>query len=172
MIAVALVGAVSFGLLPIVFRQLEEFVNRLPAWLAAAQQQVTNLPFGAGLIHPLIGVDCQYENLHISFAQRRLAESNNWGFRSNTSANESQNRSLEGLTKPLDRGMNQPCPLVAPSPLLSLVPCWLSKTFGYDDTGRFSFRKRGSRRRCQRVGVGVRVGEACRRHSVSKRSLP
>ncbi len=42
-IAVALVGAVSFGLLPIVFRQLEEFVNRLPAWLAAAQQQVTNL---------------------------------------------------------------------------------------------------------------------------------
>jgi predicted PurR-regulated permease PerM len=42
-IAVALVGAVSFGLLPIVFRQLEEFVNRLPAWLTAAQQQVTNL---------------------------------------------------------------------------------------------------------------------------------
>jgi predicted PurR-regulated permease PerM len=42
-IAVALVGAVSFGLLPIVFRQLEEFVNRLPAWLSAAQQQVTNL---------------------------------------------------------------------------------------------------------------------------------
>ncbi len=42
-IAVALVGVVSFGLLPIVFRQLEEFVNRLPAWLTAAQQQVTNL---------------------------------------------------------------------------------------------------------------------------------
>jgi predicted PurR-regulated permease PerM len=41
-IAVALVGAVSFGLLPIVFRQLEEFVNRLPAWLSAAQQQVAN----------------------------------------------------------------------------------------------------------------------------------
>ena len=42
-IAVALVGAVSFGLLPIVFRQLEEFVNRLPAWLTAVQQQVSNL---------------------------------------------------------------------------------------------------------------------------------
>jgi predicted PurR-regulated permease PerM len=42
-IAVALVGAVSFGLLPIVFRQLEEFINRLPAWLTAAQQQITNL---------------------------------------------------------------------------------------------------------------------------------
>jgi predicted PurR-regulated permease PerM len=42
-IAVALVGAVSFGLLPIVFQQLEEFVTRLPAWLAAAQQQITNL---------------------------------------------------------------------------------------------------------------------------------
>jgi predicted PurR-regulated permease PerM len=42
-IAIALVGAVSFGLLPIVFRQLEEFVNRLPAWLTAAQQQVSDL---------------------------------------------------------------------------------------------------------------------------------
>ncbi len=42
-IAVAVVGAVSFGLLPIVFRQLEEFVNRLPTWLTAAQQQVVNL---------------------------------------------------------------------------------------------------------------------------------
>jgi predicted PurR-regulated permease PerM len=42
-VAIALVGAIGFGLLPIVFRQLEEFVNRLPAWLAAAQQQVSNL---------------------------------------------------------------------------------------------------------------------------------
>jgi predicted PurR-regulated permease PerM len=42
-IAIALVGAVSFGLLPIVFRQLEEFVNRLPAWLSAVQQQIINL---------------------------------------------------------------------------------------------------------------------------------
>ncbi len=42
-IAIVLVGAVGFGLLPIVFRQLEEFVNRLPAWFAAAQQQVSNL---------------------------------------------------------------------------------------------------------------------------------
>jgi predicted PurR-regulated permease PerM len=42
-IAVALLSAVSFGLLPIVFRQLEEFVNRLPAWLTAAQEQAVNL---------------------------------------------------------------------------------------------------------------------------------
>ncbi|PSB56191.1 AI-2E family transporter [Chamaesiphon polymorphus] len=42
-IAIALVGAVGFGLLPLVFQQLEEFVNRLPAWLTAAQQQVANL---------------------------------------------------------------------------------------------------------------------------------
>ncbi len=42
-IAIALMGAIGFGLLPIVFRQLEEFVNRLPAWLTAARQQVSNL---------------------------------------------------------------------------------------------------------------------------------
>ncbi|WP_232432090.1 AI-2E family transporter [Chamaesiphon minutus] len=42
-IAIALVGAVGFGLLPIVFQQLQEFVNRLPAWLTAAQQQVDSL---------------------------------------------------------------------------------------------------------------------------------
>ena len=42
-IAIVLVGTISFGLLPIVFRQLEEFVNRLPAWLTAAQEQVANL---------------------------------------------------------------------------------------------------------------------------------
>lgn len=42
-VAIALVGAIGFGLLPIVFRQLEEFVNRLPAWLAAAQEQVVDL---------------------------------------------------------------------------------------------------------------------------------
>jgi predicted PurR-regulated permease PerM len=42
-VAIALVGAIGFGLLPIVFRQLEEFVNRLPAWLTAAQQQVAIL---------------------------------------------------------------------------------------------------------------------------------
>jgi predicted PurR-regulated permease PerM len=42
-VAIALVGAIGFGLLPIVFQQLEEFVNRLPAWLAAAQEQVSNL---------------------------------------------------------------------------------------------------------------------------------
>jgi predicted PurR-regulated permease PerM len=42
-IAIVLVGAIGFGLIPTVFQQLEEFVNRLPAWLAAAQQQVTNL---------------------------------------------------------------------------------------------------------------------------------
>lgn len=42
-VAAALMGAVSFGLLPIIFRQLEEFVTRLPAWLTAAQQQVSNL---------------------------------------------------------------------------------------------------------------------------------
>jgi predicted PurR-regulated permease PerM len=42
-IAIVLVGAIGFGLLPIVFRQLEEFVNRLPAWLTAAQQQASNL---------------------------------------------------------------------------------------------------------------------------------
>ncbi len=42
-LAIVLVGAVGFGLLPIVFRQLEEFVNRLPAWLTAAQQQVSDL---------------------------------------------------------------------------------------------------------------------------------
>ena len=42
-IAILLVGAIGFGLLPIVFRQLEEFVNRLPAWLTAAQEQVANL---------------------------------------------------------------------------------------------------------------------------------
>jgi predicted PurR-regulated permease PerM len=50
-IAIALMGAIlqgrgyanGFGLLPIVFRQLEEFVNRLPAWLTAAQEQVANL---------------------------------------------------------------------------------------------------------------------------------
>jgi predicted PurR-regulated permease PerM len=42
-IAILLVGAIGFGLLPIVFRQLEEFVNRLPAWLTAAQEQVSNL---------------------------------------------------------------------------------------------------------------------------------
>ncbi len=41
--AIVLVGAIGFGLLPIVFRQLEEFVNRLPAWLTAAQAQVVNL---------------------------------------------------------------------------------------------------------------------------------
>jgi predicted PurR-regulated permease PerM len=42
-VAIALVGAIGFGLLPIVFRQLEEFANRLPAWLTVAQQQVANL---------------------------------------------------------------------------------------------------------------------------------
>ncbi|WP_310489011.1 AI-2E family transporter [Chamaesiphon sp. VAR_69_metabat_338] len=42
-IAVALMGAISFGLLPIAIRQLEEFVNRLPAWIAAAQAQVTDI---------------------------------------------------------------------------------------------------------------------------------
>ena len=42
-IAIVLVGTISFGLLPIVFRQLEEFVNRLPAWLTAAQEQVSQI---------------------------------------------------------------------------------------------------------------------------------
>ena len=41
--AIVLVGTISFGLLPIVFRQLEEFVNRLPAWLTAAQEQVSQI---------------------------------------------------------------------------------------------------------------------------------
>jgi predicted PurR-regulated permease PerM len=42
-IAIVLIGAIGVGLLPIVFQQLEDFVSRLPAWLAAAQQQVANL---------------------------------------------------------------------------------------------------------------------------------
>ena len=42
-VTIALVGAIGFGLLPSVFRQLEEFVNRLPAWLTVAQQQVSQL---------------------------------------------------------------------------------------------------------------------------------
>ena len=42
-IAIFLVGAIGFGLLPIVFQQLEEFVSRVPDWLTAAQEQVTNL---------------------------------------------------------------------------------------------------------------------------------
>jgi predicted PurR-regulated permease PerM len=42
MLAIVLVGLLSFGLLPIAFRQLEEFGNRLPAWLRAAQQQLLN----------------------------------------------------------------------------------------------------------------------------------
>jgi predicted PurR-regulated permease PerM len=42
-LAIVFVGVLSFGLLPIVVKQLEEFINRLPAWLSAAQQQVINL---------------------------------------------------------------------------------------------------------------------------------
>ena len=49
-VAIALVGAIGFGLLPIVFRQLEEFVNRLPAWLTAAQEQV-DFAFGLWVAH-------------------------------------------------------------------------------------------------------------------------
>jgi predicted PurR-regulated permease PerM len=42
LLAIILVGLLSFGLLPIAFRQLEEFGSRLPAWLRAAQQQLLN----------------------------------------------------------------------------------------------------------------------------------
>lgn len=42
LLAFVFVGVLSLGLLPIVFQQLQEFVNRLPAWLEEAQQQVPN----------------------------------------------------------------------------------------------------------------------------------
>ncbi|NJL09952.1 MAG: AI-2E family transporter [Calothrix sp. SM1_7_51] len=42
-LALVLLGVLSLGLLPIVFQQLQEFGNRLPAWLEEAQRQVPNL---------------------------------------------------------------------------------------------------------------------------------
>lgn len=42
-LAIVLVGILSLGLLPIMFQQLDEFGNRLPAWLEEAQQQISNL---------------------------------------------------------------------------------------------------------------------------------
>jgi predicted PurR-regulated permease PerM len=42
-LAIVLVGVLSLWLLPIVFQQLDEFVNHLPVWLQAAQQQIPKL---------------------------------------------------------------------------------------------------------------------------------
>lgn len=42
-LALVLLGVLSLGLLPIVFQQLQEFGNRLPAWLEEAKRQVPNL---------------------------------------------------------------------------------------------------------------------------------
>jgi predicted PurR-regulated permease PerM len=41
--AFVLISVLGLGLLPIVFQQLQEFGNRLPAWLAEAQTQVPKL---------------------------------------------------------------------------------------------------------------------------------
>lgn len=42
-LAIVLVSVLSLWLLPIVFQQLEEFSDRLPAWLEEVQQQVASL---------------------------------------------------------------------------------------------------------------------------------
>jgi predicted PurR-regulated permease PerM len=43
LLAIVLVGLLSFGLLPIAFQQLEEFGNRLPAWLRASRHQLLSV---------------------------------------------------------------------------------------------------------------------------------
>ncbi|KAM3112489.1 AI-2E family transporter [Phormidesmis sp. 146-33] len=58
LLALILISVLGLGLLPIVFQQLQEFGNRLPAWFEEAQQQIPN--FNTVVIFQNIPIDLNH----------------------------------------------------------------------------------------------------------------